>query len=188
MTLADRAARYLELAGGPLHLETLARGLRARTIHVRDALRHDPRFDLVQVGSAAKWALRPAVAQEPRDARPARVSQNDRVLAALADGRWRTVPELHARVGPCRLNSRVAELRKRGHRIECRTVAGRVGPARYEYRLVSGADGSSPDAGAPGPHRASAPAWLAPDDSLSDAPAGPDPHQGPATLFNTEAA
>ena len=47
-------------------------------------------------------------------------SQCDRVLRVLRDGRPHTIAEIHARAGTMRLNSRVAELRKRyGLEIVC---------------------------------------------------------------------
>jgi hypothetical protein len=45
------------------------------------------------------------------------VSQCQRVLDVLKDGRWHTITEIHERAGMMRLNSRVAELRSRGHNI-----------------------------------------------------------------------
>lgn len=80
------------------------------------------------------------------------MSQCDRVLAVLADGRTHTVPEIHERAGTMRLNSRVAELRNRGHQIECVRLRGRTGADAYAYRLL---DGSPPSPAA------------------EDAPAGP---------------
>lgn len=60
-----------------------------------------------------------------------KASQCDGILAVLADGRPHRMEEIHQRVGFCRLNSRVAELRKRGHHIECDKTGG-----RYIYRLL----------------------------------------------------
>lgn len=65
-------------------------------------------------------------------------SQCERVLAVLADGRTHTVPEIHQLAGTMRLNSRVAELRGRGHNIECVRLRGRTGANAYAYRLLSG--------------------------------------------------
>ncbi len=48
-----------------------------------------------------------------------RPSQCDRVLAVLIDGQPHSVTEIHDRAGTMRLNSRVAELRERGHEILC---------------------------------------------------------------------
>lgn len=78
-----------------------------------------------------------------------RESQNDRILAVLRhanwyaltahgnDGhRWLTTAEIHRRAGFSRLNSRIAELRKRGYLIECRRIEGAApGPDAQEYRL-----------------------------------------------------
>jgi hypothetical protein len=60
------------------------------------------------------------------------------IAAVLADGLPHTAAELHQRVGFCRLNSRVAELRsRRGMMIECRHLAERGrGVDAYEYTLL----------------------------------------------------
>ena len=59
-------------------------------------------------------------------------SQSDRILAVLADGREHEMRDIHREAGFCRLNSRISELRKRGHVIECRREG-----ADYIYRLVT---------------------------------------------------
>lgn len=59
------------------------------------------------------------------------MSQCDRILAFLSDGRPHRMEEVHQAVGFCRLNSRIAELRSRGHVIVCEKTK-RV----YVYRLV----------------------------------------------------
>lgn len=59
-------------------------------------------------------------------------SQCDRVLAVLADGQPHSYREIHERAGFMRLNSRIAELRARGHNIECVKAGG-----DYRYRIVS---------------------------------------------------
>lgn len=64
-------------------------------------------------------------------------SQNSRILRALADGRWRTVAEIHRRAGTSRLNSRVSELRKYGYVIEHETLKGRIGALGHRYRLLN---------------------------------------------------
>lgn len=46
-------------------------------------------------------------------------SQCARVLNVLQDGREHAMREIHERAGFMRLNSRIAELRSRGHNIEC---------------------------------------------------------------------
>lgn len=62
----------------------------------------------------------------------ARHSQCARVLAVLSDGRPHTMTEIHRRAGTMRLNSRVAELRKRGYPIApCKRVNG-----EYVYQLL----------------------------------------------------
>lgn len=64
------------------------------------------------------------------------------LIALLADGRSRSVPEIHAVIGPCRLNSRAAEARKRlraqGRDLVCSRTPGVSGPEAYVYRIVDG--------------------------------------------------
>lgn len=62
-------------------------------------------------------------------------SQNDRILAILADGAWHSAKNLERRTGARRLNSRISELRKRGHGIESETTT-RSGSLGYRYRLL----------------------------------------------------
>lgn len=69
---------------------------------------------------------------------PPRESQNDRILAVLRDGEWWSTEQIHRRAGFSRLNSRIAELRKRGHVIEHRFVPEEArGPRAHEYRKVA---------------------------------------------------
>ena len=58
-------------------------------------------------------------------------SQNDRILEVLRDGQPHRMEEIHQHVGFCRLNSRISELRDRGHRITCDKGGG-----LYVYRLI----------------------------------------------------
>lgn len=74
---------------------------------------------------------------------PARGSQCERILAVLADGKLHTTAEIHERAGHSRLNSRIAELRKRGWDVKYEFVGG-VGPAAHAYRLVCTEDDGSP--------------------------------------------
>ena len=60
------------------------------------------------------------------------LSQNDRILAVLADGREHEMRDIHREAGFCRLNSRISELRNRGYVIECQREGG-----LYFYRLVT---------------------------------------------------
>jgi hypothetical protein len=55
----------------------------------------------------------------------------DRVLKVLesANGEW--VADLYAKTH-CMVHSRIADLRRKGHEIECRCF----GPGDYRYRLV----------------------------------------------------
>jgi hypothetical protein len=64
------------------------------------------------------------------------MSQASRVQEYLADGKERTIEEIHEACGTMRLNSRVAELRKkRGLNIVCRTVKVN-GHRTYAYQLL----------------------------------------------------
>lgn len=75
------------------------------------------------------------------------MSQCDQILAVLKDGRLHSIQEIHSIVGPCRLNSRVAELRRPergGHDIRCKTeswwnASKRRREKTYFYRLVGSA-------------------------------------------------
>lgn len=66
---------------------------------------------------------------------PRRDSQTQRILAVLADGQEHSCAEIHQQAGFSRLNSRIAELRSRGHTIRCRQLAGKAGPEAYLYQL-----------------------------------------------------
>lgn len=79
------------------------------------------------------------------------MSQCDRILDFLADGRRHSMEEIHEAVGFCRLNSRISELRKRGHAIHCDRSH-----SRYVYQLLSSlgetdsrADGGGSPSGPP---------------------------------------
>lgn len=64
------------------------------------------------------------------------MTQKQRILEVLSDGRWHTATELY-RTG-CVLHSRISDLRnKDGYTIERRNVGG-VGAEAHEYRLVGG--------------------------------------------------
>lgn len=58
-------------------------------------------------------------------------SQCDRILDVLRDGKKHRMEEVHQRVGFCRLNSRISELRDRGHNIVCDKTGG-----HYTYLLL----------------------------------------------------
>jgi hypothetical protein len=62
-------------------------------------------------------------------------TQNERILALLADGRWHTTREILANV-PCIVHSRIAEINGRsGYRIEHDGAGG--GAENHRYRLVA---------------------------------------------------
>lgn len=64
-------------------------------------------------------------------------SQNSRLLAVLADGRWHVSRELHERCGYMRTNSRISELRAHGHHILGESVPGKTGCDGYRYKLAA---------------------------------------------------
>lgn len=63
-------------------------------------------------------------------------SQCDRVLDALSSGKWVSVPAIHRKAGTMRLNSRISELRSRGHEIQCEHRKGR-GARSFFYRWTN---------------------------------------------------
>jgi hypothetical protein len=67
-------------------------------------------------------------------------SQCARVLAVLQDGKPHSIQEIHERAGTMRLNSRVSELRTRGHPIRCWRTRTRRPDGRpdwaYWYQLT----------------------------------------------------
>jgi len=68
-----------------------------------------------------------------------RKSQCDRVLEVLADGRPHTITEIHERAGTMRLNSRISQMRSRGHNIVCERVG-----QDYRYTLIPPLDEPEP--------------------------------------------
>lgn len=82
--------------------------------------------------------------------KPARHSQSERILAVLRDGKLHTTAEIHERAGSSRLNSRIAELRKRGWNIQYEFVGG-TGPSAHAYRLICAEDSSDGSASAASP-------------------------------------
>ncbi len=65
-----------------------------------------------------------------------RPSHCDILLELLADKEWHSTRELLQRSGGMTVHSRVAQLRKRDHRIEMERRPGE-GAAAYGYRLIS---------------------------------------------------
>lgn len=64
----------------------------------------------------------------------ARVTQGQRILRVLRDGRWHTTAEIHRRAGYSRLNSRISELRRQGQVIDCEHLPGKgMGARAYRY-------------------------------------------------------
>lgn len=64
-------------------------------------------------------------------------SQNARIIAVLADKKWHTTVNIQRRSGATRLNSRMAELRKRGFDIESEVIHGQSGRLGHRYRLAN---------------------------------------------------
>jgi biotin operon repressor len=73
-----------------------------------------------------------------------RLSQNARILEVLRDGQPHRMEEIHQRVGFCRLNSRIAELRDHGYKITCDKGGG-----LYVYRLIGEVEASAASGMAP---------------------------------------
>ena len=66
------------------------------------------------------------------------MTQNQRILAVLADGRWHTTSNLYKQAGGYLiLHSRISELRSRGHEIEGEHVPGKTGARGYRYRWTN---------------------------------------------------
>jgi len=63
------------------------------------------------------------------------MSQCSRILEVLRDHRIHDMREIHQRAGTMRLNSRIAELRSRGHNIVCFKTGG-----VYRYQMLSELD------------------------------------------------
>lgn len=81
------------------------------------------------------------VYQHPLDTpprKPARHSQCEKILRVLQQGPA-TAAQIHRIAGYSRLNSRVAELRKRGYLISCEYVGGK-GAEAYRYELHESAE------------------------------------------------
>lgn len=72
-------------------------------------------------------------------------SQCDRILDALRHGGWMTTAAIHREAGFSRLNSRVSELRKRGHVIEHEHVPGKTGAKGSRYRWVGAPAPTAPE-------------------------------------------
>lgn len=139
-SVADLVEGWLAAHPGEHLLTEIARGVQVADQRVREALRNDGRFsarERLRNGrdNARVYFLSNVPADGPGRAK--RPSQCDLISAVLRDGEWHTADEIHRRCGFSRLNSRVAELRRRGMSIVCEHVKGQgSGPAAYRYRLV----------------------------------------------------
>jgi hypothetical protein len=65
------------------------------------------------------------------ESNPQKTSDTQRVLALLLDNRGDWVANIYRRTGSM-VHSRIADLRRKGHNIECK----RFGADDYRYRLV----------------------------------------------------
>lgn len=131
-----------------LTLTEIARGVRARTVSVMDVLAGEafsasPRGDYPS-DRAQVYRLVPAPGE--RSGKAARRSQCDLIADVLFDGLPHSTSEIHRRCGFSRLNSRVAELRRRrGMLIVCEHVDGAVsGPDAQTYTFVGFKPGFGP--------------------------------------------
>lgn len=138
--LAAEIRAFLE-EHGPATAYEIGLGIRARRAAVASVLQREGFYPAnPPAGSnpyAFYWAASPPVPQRESttDAAP---SQSARILSVLRDGRALTTAEIHARVGTCRLNSRLSELRSRGYVIETIRIQGvPAGPHAQGYRLLA---------------------------------------------------
>jgi hypothetical protein len=141
VTVADRVEQWMRENPGQHVFSEIARGVKLADVLVREALRDDERFRSRERGAydadrAVVFFLPPTSADGSRRAK--KPSQEVKVEAVLADGRWHTAAEIHKRCGFMRLNSRIAALRKkRGLLIECERILNVPnGPDAYRYRLI----------------------------------------------------
>ena len=58
-----------------------------------------------------------------------------RLLDRLSDGRWHSAAELYFELNVM-VHSRVADLRRRGYVVECERIPGERGARAYRYRLL----------------------------------------------------
>jgi hypothetical protein len=147
VTVADRIEQWMRENPGQHVFSEIARGVKLADVLVREALRDDERFWSRERGAydadrAVVFFLPPTSADASRRAK--KPSQEVKVEAVLADGRW------HKRCGFMRLNSRIAALRKkRGLLIECERIMGVPnGADAYRYRLIPTVTTSEEAAGA----------------------------------------
>lgn len=139
-SLQERVTEYVRANPG-LTVDDIARGVQARTADVRDVLLGDGFSSTLRAAYPSDRARVYDIAESRRDGpgRPRKPSQCDLILRVLRDGAWHSAAEIHQRCGYSRLNSRIAELRRRGHNIPpARRVEGASGPEAYEYRLIPG--------------------------------------------------
>lgn len=152
--VAAEVAVYLAEHGQATALEC-ARAIRARTIDVLHALRTDARLSGPYQGRDGRNYYRAAHdAVEARGTRSRGIRTHcDRVLDLLADGRWHSHLELY-QLGTI-AHSRISDLRRRGHRVDCRRDGDlylyRLVPVRGEGVSVSEPAGGPAVAPSPGP-------------------------------------
>lgn len=148
ISLAERVSEFVAAHPGLL-LEEIARGVQARTADVRDVLLGEGFSSSLRLAYPSDRARVYSTAANTTDGpgRAKKPSQCDRVSSVLRDGGWHTAAEIHHRCGFMRLNSRVAELRRRGLVIVCEHVKGAgTGPSAYRYRQIGTREEAAPDA------------------------------------------
>ncbi len=146
-SLADRIEVFMAVRpGGEFLAEEIAKAVRGRRATVYDTLKRDERFASRERAAfprdrARVYRLDSNAATAAGTASPGRqASHCARLLSILRDGRWHSSKELNDAV-PCRLNSRMAEIRSRGkrtgdYRIEHEQEGAGCGLEFHRYRLV----------------------------------------------------
>lgn len=169
--LADRIDVWLGARPGEYLVNSIARGVTARTKTVRETLQQDSRFvgrprGLWLSDKAQVWKLAPVAQDGP--GRVKQPSQCDRILTLLQRNshRWVTTGEILRHV-PSIVHSRIAELNQRGggvYRIDHQGSGG--GAENHRYRYVSLLESASayegPDADSSGAVPSADPAAAAP--------------------------
>jgi hypothetical protein len=129
------------------------------------------RVDLDVRRRATRQGDREPDRQHRREPAEVTASQCDRVLAVLRDGDWHDINEIHRRAGTMRLNSRISDLRARGHLIDCKPNGAKT---RYRLQGSAGAPGTAPVEAAAAPGSAAAAEQLTLDDARSARASGPE--------------
>lgn len=120
-SIADQVVACL-VEHGEMSSREIALEIRRRRADVLDALADDRLYTALRPDSRGierqVWGARASLDTRQGTSRNGkRASANTRLLAILSDGAWHSHRDLY-RIG-CIVHSRIAELRARGHRIEC---------------------------------------------------------------------